>query len=137
MRRYLLDAGPLTALLQGRTGAVNLIQPWVQTKEAATSILCYGEAVEYLPPKPRFSDHLAALHQLLEGVRPFFLTYPILRRYAEIRLDLRPRGQLIGDVDILIAATALERNLTVVTLDGDFARVPTLKVLRLTKQQLG
>lgn len=29
---------------------------------------------------------------------------------------------LIGDVDTLIAATALEHWLTIVTLDGDFAR---------------
>ena len=52
MRRYLLDAGPLTALLQGRAGAVALMRPWVQNREAATSILAYGEAVEYLRPKP-------------------------------------------------------------------------------------
>src|SRR5262245_18449451 len=104
--------------MQGRTGAVNLMQPWVQNREAATSILAYGEAVEYLRPKPNFPAHLQALHQLLEGVRPYFLTYPILRRYADIRLDLRPRGQLIGDIDILIAATALERNLALVTLDA-------------------
>ena len=35
---------------------------------------------------------------------------------------------LVGDVDTLIAATALERNLTVVTLDQDFTRVPGLRV---------
>lgn len=136
MRRYLLDAGPLTALLQGRTGAVALMRPWVENQEVATSILAYGETVEYLRPKPDYAAHLQALHQLLEGVRPFFLTYPILRRYADLRLHLRPRGQLIGDVDTLIAATALERRLTVVTLDSDFARVPGLSVLHLTKQQL-
>jgi predicted nucleic acid-binding protein len=64
------------------------------------------------------------------------LTYPILRRYAEIRLDLRPPGQLIGDIDILIAATARERKLALVTLDADFGRVPGLTVVQLTKQQL-
>lgn len=35
---------------------------------------------------------------------------------------------LIGDIDTLIAATALERNLTVVTTDRDFERVPGLQV---------
>jgi predicted nucleic acid-binding protein len=34
----------------------------------------------------------------------------------------------IGDVDTLMAATALERHLTVVTLDQDFTRVPALRV---------
>ena len=38
-----------------------------------------------------------------------------MRRFALIRGDLRYRGELIGDPDILIAATALHHNLTLVT----------------------
>jgi predicted nucleic acid-binding protein len=53
----------------------------------------------------------------------------ISRDVAEIRRKLRPpHGKgLIGDIDTLIAATALERNLTIVTTDADFQRVPGLK----------
>lgn len=59
-----------------------------------------------------------------------FLTYSILDRYADLRRLLRsPYGPgLIGDIDTLIAATALERNLTVVTADKDFERIPGLQV---------
>jgi predicted nucleic acid-binding protein len=35
--------------------------------------------------------------------------------------------QDIGDIDTLIAATAIEHNLTIVTIDHDFERVPHLK----------
>lgn len=112
------------------------MQPWIANWEAATSILTYGEVVEYLRPKANFPAHLHALHQLLHGVPPFFLTYSILRRYAEIRLALRPQGQLIGDIDTLIAATALEYDLTIVTIDRDFSRIPGLNAQVLTKEQL-
>jgi predicted nucleic acid-binding protein len=45
-----------------------------------------------------------------------------------------PHGPgLIGDIDTLIAATALERNLTVVTIDTDFQRVPNLRVILLSR----
>ena len=66
---------------------------------------------------------------------PYFLTYAIVERYADIRRAMRaPHGPgLIGDVDTLIAATALERNLTVVTLDQDFTRVPGLHVQLLER----
>jgi predicted nucleic acid-binding protein len=49
------------------------------------------------------------------------LTYSILERYADIRRTLRPPIEegLIGDVDTLIAVTALERNLTIVTTEQD------------------
>lgn len=43
---------------------------------------------------------------------------------------------LIRDIDTLIAATALEHDLTVVTLDGDFQRVPVLKVMLLPRSAL-
>ena len=40
---------------------------------------------------------------------------------------------LSSTVPALIAATALERNLTVVTIDTDFQRVPNLRVILLSR----
>ena len=78
------------------------------------------------------------LRGLLGAIYPYFLTYSILERYAEIRRTLRPpHGPgLIGDIDTLIAATALERNLRVVTTDGDYERVPGLKVRRISLKRV-
>jgi len=135
MRRYLLDTGPLGAYLQGRQAVVHLVAPWLRQREAATSILAYGEVVEYMKG---FSDFLTLhtqLRRLLRHIYPYFLTYRILERYADLRRSLRrPYGPgLIGDIDTLIAATALERNLTVVTIDTDFQRVPNLRVILLSR----
>jgi len=58
-----------------------------------------------------------------------------MERYADIHRQLC-RGQLIGDVDTLVAATALQRNLTLVTTDSDFERVPELKTMVVASQQL-
>jgi predicted nucleic acid-binding protein len=43
---------------------------------------------------------------------------------------------LIGDIDTLIAATAMEHGLTVVTLDSDYVRVLGLSVMRLERRDL-
>lgn len=130
MRRYLLDTTPLAALLFSRPTAVSLITPWIHQSEVATSIVVYGEVIEYLKGFPDFARRQAQLRTLLQGIYPYLLTYRILERYAEIRRQLRPpHGTgLIGDIDTLIAATALQRDLTVVTADSDFQRVPNLKV---------
>src|SRR4029453_15320110 len=100
--------------------------------------LNYAEVLEYITPRPNYPTHQQALRNLLRDVYPYFLTYRILERYTQIRLTLRPpRGSgLIGDIDTLIAATALERHLTVVTMDGDFLRVPGLGVLLLDQTSL-
>ena len=130
MRQYLLDSAPLAGYLHGRPPFVDLITPLIREHQAATSILVYAEVIEYLKGLPDFSRRRQQLQTLLREIYPYFLTYAIVERYADIRRILRaPHGPgLIGDVDTLIAASALERNLTVVTLDQDFTRVPGLQV---------
>jgi len=129
--RYLLDTTLLAAYLAHRQFAVTLISPWISNQEAATSIIVYGEMVEHLKGKPNFPRHHSALRDLIEVVQPYMLTFSILDRYADIRRALRPPYGLglIGDIDTLIAGTALEFGLTLVTTDQDFQRVPDLKVL--------
>lgn len=111
--------------------------PWLNRHDAATSILVYAEVVEYLKGLSNFPGRHGQLRSLLREVYPYFLTYPILERYADIHRQLRPpHGPgLIGDIDTLIAATALERNLTVVTTDSDFQRVPNLEVMLLSRMR--
>jgi predicted nucleic acid-binding protein len=130
MKRYLLDSGPVAAFLHRRQGVVDLVTPWIINREAATSILVYAEVTEYIKGLPDFPRRHNDLRRLLSEIYPYFLTYSILERYADIRRILRPpHGTgLIGDIDTLIAATALERELTIVTADTDFERVPGLQV---------
>jgi predicted nucleic acid-binding protein len=131
MRRYLLDTTPLSAYLLGRDAAVQLISPWMQRDEVVTSILVYGEVLESLKNMGDFPRRRAHFHLLLRAIYPATLTYPIMQRYADLRRAMRPPfgSGLIGDVDTLIAATALERGLTVVTADRGFQRIPDLNVM--------
>jgi predicted nucleic acid-binding protein len=124
----------MAALLHARPAAVSHMTPWIRTGEAATSILVYGEVTEYIKGLPDYPRHQQGLQNLVRGIHPFQLTFPILERYADIRRQLRPpHGPgLIGDMDTLIAATALERNLTLVTIDKDYHRVPGLKVMLIS-----
>lgn len=66
----------------------------------------------HLRGRADYLRHQQALRRLLRVVTLWAPTYSILERYADIRRTLRPAGNLIGDMDTLIAATALERNLT-------------------------
>ena len=138
MSRYLLDTGMLTAYLRGRAGAVARVQPWIDAGEAATSIIVYGEAIEYFKSLPDYARRQMLLRALLRQIRAHDLTYAVLERYADLRRAMRPpHGPgLIGDLDTMIAATALEQQLTLVTLDSDFARVPGLSLLRLTRSDI-
>ena len=111
MKRYLIDTSLLPAYLYNRQPAIALLGPWIRSDEAATSIFVYGEVVEYIKGLADFTTKRELLKELLASITPYFLTYSILERYADIRRALRkPHGAgRIGDIDTLIAATALER----------------------------
>src|SRR5260370_25947439 len=102
----------------------------MQRREVATSIVVYGEVVEYLRGFTDFLRHHRALQWVLWEIQPFELTFETLEQYADLRRAMRtPHGPgLIGDMDTLIAATALVHDLTVVTSDQHFQRVPGLSV---------
>jgi len=136
MRQRLLDTTPLTALLNNRPAIVSLLCPALACDELATSILAYAEVLEWLKGGSDFTRRRGQLRRLLRGVHPYLVTYSIVNRYADIRRQLRPPYGLglIGDIDTLIAATALTYDLELVTTDGDFLRVPDLRVLLLDRR---
>lgn len=136
MRRYLLDTTPLTAYLKGVRSARELIGPWIMRRKAATSIFVFGEVTEYNKSFPDVARRQEHLPLLLREVPPYIPTFTILERYAELRRQLRlPHGPgLIGDIDTLIAATALEHGLTLGTTDTDYQRVPDLMLALLPRK---
>ncbi len=135
---YLLDTGVLTAYLQQRPAIKALVEPWVQQGQARTCLLVYGEIVEYFYSLPNTAQRIVQLQTLVTVIGALNLTLAIEDRYATVRRALRPpHGPgIIGDIDTLIAATALEYQLTLVTADSDFQRVPGLTLMLLPRSQL-
>ena len=71
----------------------------------------------------------SAVDLLVRHVAVLDLTREVAAHYAEIRADLKKKGQLIGANDLLIAAHARSLGATVVTHNlKDFGRVEGLEV---------
>lgn len=136
MTGYLIDTTPLSALVSNRPTVAALMAPWMRAHEASTSILVYGEVFEGLQGRSNFAQRHQELLILLSEIAPHYIDHAIMERYADLRRQLRPpHGPgLIGDIDTIIAATALEHDLTLVTTDGDFARVAGLKLMLLDRR---
>jgi tRNA(fMet)-specific endonuclease VapC len=110
-------------------------------------------ARQYLQQHGQFSFSIITKYELLRGMKVKHaalqiglfqqfcqrcevlpVTDAVIDRAADVYADLHRRGQLIGDADILIAATALEHGRTVVTANvGHFQRIPGLVVEDWTK----
>lgn len=131
MTTHLLDTTIVSSFLLGRQPFWSIVAPLVDDAAAATSILVVGEVIEHLLGRGDEAERIEALDRLLDLIAPLPVTREIAGRYATPRRRLRPpHGPgLIGDVDTLIAATALEHDLTLVTSDRDFARVSDPRLL--------
>ena len=77
----------------------------------------------------RASANLARLDAFLAPFRQLPFDASCAAQFAEAKLFLQRRGRIIGAMDLLIAATALANDATVVTNNvEEFSRVPGLRV---------
>lgn len=129
--KYLVDTDWIADHLEDRPAAVDLLTSlFDEGAQLSISLITYGEIYEGIIYYYRRSDQLEiAFVELLRWIKVLPLDEAIMRRFAAIRGSLRRRGQMIGDPDVLIAATALDRDLTLVTRNfAHFRRIPDLKL---------
>jgi tRNA(fMet)-specific endonuclease VapC len=125
---YLVDTDWLVEYLKGRQPSTNTLTS-LRKDGLAISLITYGEIYEgiYRGHAPEQNEDIFL--RVLRRVRVLPLDRQIMRRFALIRGDLRSQGQLIGDLDTLIAATALHHGLTLITHNTrHFGRIADLKI---------
>jgi predicted nucleic acid-binding protein len=131
MSRYLLDTDWIVDVLNGQDRAIQMVLE-LAPSGLAISIITYGELYEGAAFAHDPAPALAGLRSFLKGKAVLPLTQAVMERFAHIRGSL-PRSirQQIGDLDILIAATCLEHNLTLLTRNlKDFQQIPNLKLFQ-------
>jgi len=135
--QYLLDTcvfAEYTNLRQNRA-----VTDWVdsQTQESVfISVLTVGEmekGIIRMPTSRRKTNLEIFLDDLIGRFHDHVLdlTTPTLRRWALLMSDLENRGRILPIIDSLIAATALEHGLTIVTRNEVDFEPTGVKVLNI------
>ena len=128
--RYLLDTDWIINLLAGKAGAEEKIQRYAPD-EIAISLVTVAEIYESAFHFANPEAHLKTFREFVQKFELLTLNLPISEKFAEIRAHLRRSGQIISDIDIFLAATALHYDLTVLTFNKKhFARIPDLKIFQ-------
>lgn len=128
---YLVDSDWLIDYLEGAQQALELLERLADSG-LAISIVTYMEAYQGVL---RSSDPVQAARRfdaLLRAIRLVSVSTAVARRCATIREDLRTRGGRIRSraLDLLIAASALEHHLTLVTRNTkDYKDIPYLSMI--------
>src|SRR2546425_12841370 len=111
---YLLDTDCLIEALAGKPKVVSTIKK-LSSYQLAVSLISFGEiyhgAYTYANPQA----HIETFRQFTAPFRVLSVNEAIMERFGEVRAVLFRQGKMLSDFDIMIGATALSYNLTVVT----------------------
>ncbi|MBE7382315.1 MAG: type II toxin-antitoxin system VapC family toxin [Leptolyngbya sp. SIO1E4] len=127
--RYLLDTCVISDFIKGEAGTLAGLKetPPVDVAISAITVmeLRYGLA---LNPQ-RVKKIEPAIASILSSVTILPFTKTEAEQAAQIRAVLKSQGQPIGAYDVLIAATALQHDLIMVTANQrEFERVANLQI---------
>ncbi len=130
--RFLLDSDWIIDATIGIPDALQAIED-TRPEGIAVSTAAMAEIFEgaYVLAAP--SAGLMTYRRILAGCTVLDVTEPIAETFAKVRFALRKQGNLIPDMDLLIAATALAFDLTLLTRNRrHFNRVPGLRLYQGT-----
>ncbi len=132
--KLLLDTDALSLYLRKSPKVVAEAQNYLrQHKNFTFSIITRFEILRGMKAKDatariRFFNLFCSQNEIIE------LDDRIIVTAADIYADLHKRGRLIGDADILIAATAIENKLAVVTNnESHFNRIAELRIFNWSR----
>lgn len=127
--RFLLDTNICIYIIKRKPQPVldrfNTFLP----SDIGTSAITVAELEYGTQKSQRFEQNRTALQQFLIPLEILVFDQKAAQIYGTIRADLEIKGQVIGSLDMLIAAQAKSENLTLVTNNvREFLRIPNLQV---------
>jgi len=127
--KYVLDTNIITAILKGNNGVIKRAKDVIlEGKRIFINAISYYEIKRGLLAA-NATKQLKIFELLCKEFDLVLLdNQNIFDRAAEIYANLRQRGQIIGDADILIASVVIFRNFILVSADTDFDRIQGLKI---------
>ena len=128
--KYLIDSDWIIDALTGVSSAIDTLKD-LQPDGLAVSVISMAEVFEGAHHSADPGARLAEIRWLLGGYVVLDVTESIGERFAQECATLRRQGRMISDLDLLIAATALTRGLTLVRRNlQHFERIQNLSLYR-------
>jgi len=136
MSRLLVDTSAYAAFFRDHPGVKAAVQ---EASELFLSPVVLGELRSGFLKGGRQAENEKRLQEFLASPR---CSVPAIdddtaHRYAAIHDYLRGEGTPVSPNDLWIAASAAQHGLTVVTLNGDFDRIPQVLVRKLEPPAAG
>ena len=131
---YLLDTDTLVFYLRGRP-EVTLRLLSIPASDLCTSAMCFGELYYGAAKSQKRAERRAEVDRLRQTLTSIPLEGAVMERFGLLKALLEVRGERLADADLLVAATALEYDLILVTDNlKHFQRVEGLRLESWTER---
>lgn len=129
MKKALLDTNIITAFLKGNLTVIERVEQYTDEYESLTiSIISYYEILRGLKDLGS-KKKLQAFNRFINDCEVEELGRSVIEKAANIYVNLKNQGKLVEDADILVAATAMDKGLVVITdNEKHFRRIKGLVV---------
>ena len=131
---YCLDTNILIHLLRGRFLVIETHMRRVGRNNMAVASMVKAELLVGAEKSDNPTKNHALVADILDHLAVLPFDSEAASFYAQMRVDLERKGQIVGAEDLVIAATAASRGAIVVTHNvKDFAKIPGVRVEDWTK----
>jgi tRNA(fMet)-specific endonuclease VapC len=121
-----VDSNAYIALCSGDVNAASLIGSFTTV---FLPVVVLGELLYGAGASGRAAENTRNVQQFAGKCAMLEITAEVAQRYSELRLELRSAGKPIPDNDLWIAAVCLVAGIPLITRDGHFAHLSTLRVI--------
>lgn len=125
--KYLIDSSVFIGNFRQRIEAKQLIDR--VANEMCTSSLVLAELLEGLERSKNKKTVFGQIREIIDSIKIYNFSLKEAKIFGYLRSLLKARGEIIGDIDLLIAATCIANDLSLVTLNvNHFKRIKGLKI---------
>lgn len=127
MKQYLLDTNICAYFLNGKFNLASKIEQ-VGLENCVVSEITIAE-LKYGVEKSAFKEKNSKALETFQSKFNIIPIFPSLGIYAKQKARLKTKGKILDDFDLLIGATAIFNNLTLVTRNvSDFVRLEEIDI---------
>ncbi|MBI2017675.1 type II toxin-antitoxin system VapC family toxin [Candidatus Daviesbacteria bacterium] len=129
MKAYLIDTSVIINYLRHKESTVETINNL--SGELTSSYICLAELYEGISRVREKEKAEKVVLDFFVGLdRTYSLDEDIAKHFGQIKANLKMKGQVIEDLDILLAVTCIAKGLTLITSNPKhFSRVANLEIL--------
>ncbi len=128
MKTYFLDTSVIINYLRGKEEAINLINNL--KGKLVSSYICLSELYEGIYRSTNKNAESIVLEFFSGLNKTYGLNQKIAQEFGLLRKNLKQKGEVVEDIDIIIAATCITYNLSLVTNNKKhFSRIKKLDLV--------